>query len=521
MSCCIITIIKNEHQYLDEWIQYHLDIGVSHIFIFEDIDSSSHREITDKYNRVTLLPISSLLSSEEKSEILMLKRTKKQNPQHIYFSKALLYVQSLQEYNWAFQIDIDEFITLENKDDYLDDIMSQFNSYDALLLQWKCYGASGYIRSPNYKEGGVQELFDEPAPEHTLSSPYPDSWSKRIIYNLQKYQSGFFHCVHQAKDICNFCNTRFERDRKSWCYDKIYLRHYITRSWEEYLWKKLRRGYFMGFARTWDAFFVLNPEMSNIKKDLIYAINHPVLVVLPYVQSKSQGSELRLALRGWRKNCKFSYHFVVIGEFDTSLVEEFDWVEFIAVPTLPRVNGQYNPHLDIQHKFEVAYERFKDHYPGFIYMVDDNYAVRPFSQFDIFQTHYLQSSFIGVERLPASYWKHDKWKTRRLLDREGLPHVNYTTHFPCYFNFEKLKMLWDKFDMRHESYVPEDVYFNAYYFSRPVQVDPVRYGIWGPTFMDERFNNAIENTSIKFICNSVEGWSKELEDSLKKIVEGV
>jgi hypothetical protein len=34
MKCCILTIIKNEHEYLDEWIRYHLDLGIDHIFIY-------------------------------------------------------------------------------------------------------------------------------------------------------------------------------------------------------------------------------------------------------------------------------------------------------------------------------------------------------------------------------------------------------------------------------------------------------------------------------------------------------
>ena len=35
MKSCIFTVIKNEHEYLDEWIKYHLDLGIDHIFIFE------------------------------------------------------------------------------------------------------------------------------------------------------------------------------------------------------------------------------------------------------------------------------------------------------------------------------------------------------------------------------------------------------------------------------------------------------------------------------------------------------
>ena len=54
MKNCILTVIKNEHEYLDEWIQYHLNLGIDYIFIFEDIDSDSHKKITDKYDKVFL-----------------------------------------------------------------------------------------------------------------------------------------------------------------------------------------------------------------------------------------------------------------------------------------------------------------------------------------------------------------------------------------------------------------------------------------------------------------------------------
>ena len=37
-TSCILTVIKNEHEYLDEWIRYHLNLGIDHIFIFEDIN---------------------------------------------------------------------------------------------------------------------------------------------------------------------------------------------------------------------------------------------------------------------------------------------------------------------------------------------------------------------------------------------------------------------------------------------------------------------------------------------------
>ena len=68
-TSCILTVIKNEHEYLDEWIKYHLDLGINHIFIFEDIDSDSHKEICDKYgDKVSLNSIEIVLDEIDKKK---------------------------------------------------------------------------------------------------------------------------------------------------------------------------------------------------------------------------------------------------------------------------------------------------------------------------------------------------------------------------------------------------------------------------------------------------------------------
>lgn len=159
---------------------------------------------------------------------------------------------------------------------------------------------------------------------------------------------------------------------------------------------------------------------------------------------------------------------MVIGEFDENLIQEFPWVEFIKLDCVKKRDNQYNPHLDMMNKMEYAYNLFKDTYLGFIWMVDDNYAIKPFDLTDIMTVHYHEPSFVGWKDLPTSYWKHDKWKTRQLMDQENLPHINYTTHYPCYLDFEKIHFLCNKYDMLNESYVIEDVYFNYFPHEEPV-----------------------------------------------------
>lgn len=516
-TSCILTVIKNEQEYLDEWIRYHLDLGIDHIFIFEDIDSDSHKEITDKYkDNVTLNSVFTVLDEETQKLVKEYKINKNGNPQPIYIKNGLLYLKGLNFYDWCFVIDNDEFITLETLNDNINDTLMLFNSYDAIILQHKTYGANGLIHKPDYSNYGVIDIFDK---EMCGYIPTNNKMGfTKTCYNLNTFKEDFFWYIHQPSDKCNFCRTNFERNRTKQIYDKMYIRHYITKSWEEYIWKRKTRGYFVGKIKDLNCFFNINPDMNYLKQELIAELKNEILVILPYKQSDSQGNELKLALNGWKMFCQFKYHFVVIGEFNEELINEYHWVEFIYCPQIKKVEGQYTPNLDAQHKMKVIMEKYSLLYDGFIWMNDDFYAIKPFNLNDITTIHFHSSNFIGNKNSPTYFWNHTKWKTRQLLDKENLPHINYSTHYPYYFEFKKLNEIFNKFNMLNESYVLEDIYFNYFKHEEPILDSKIRLGIWSKLIFDKDFQNAIENPNIKFVCNSVEGWSKELEKSLETII---
>ena len=170
----------------------------------------------------------------------------------------------------------------------------------------------------------------------------------------------------------------------------------------------------MGFARSFDAFFRLNPDMIDLKEQLISEVEskEEVLVVLPYSQKGAQGQEIKIALNGWRKYCQFNYHFVVIGDFKDNLPNEFPWVEWVYVKKNSKKEGQYNPHFDVFNKLLIAYQKYHKKYKGFIRMMDDFYAIKPFNFKDVSTIYYHSSSFTGDEKAPTYFWRHDLWKTR-------------------------------------------------------------------------------------------------------------
>lgn len=505
MKTCICTIIKNEHQYLDEWIQYHLRLGIDYIFIFEDIDSDSHKDITDKYDRVSICSIFDILNESQQKNARILKTQHKINVQDLYFTTALKYIQNMNEFDWCFIIDIDEFVTCDTIE-----VLNKYSDYDAVMMSWECYGACDHISKPN---DSILKSYTYKSKGFVNNKPI---FHTKTCYNLNTYKNGFYKTNHQPSDRCKWCRTDFTQDREKEIFDNIYIRHYITKSWEEYVEKKYKRGFFIGISRTNDFFFNLNPELKPIKTELMEVLKDETLVILPYKQSGAQGTELELTLSLWRKNCTFNYHFVVIGEYDKSFEEKFSWVEFIKCPTKPKINGQYNPHLDILNKFVTVINKYKDKYTGFIAMCDDEYAIKPFTLYDILQTHYHASSFTGDSKAPKSYWNYDKWKTRQLFDKEGMSHINYTTHFPYWYEMDKLLAIIEKFDLMNESYVLEDIYFNYYEHEKPIIDDEIRLGIWNYDIYKREFQSALKNPNIKFMCNSVEGWSKDLENDLYK-----
>lgn len=513
MKFCILTIIKNEHQYLDEWIKYHLDLGIDHIFIFEDIDSDSHKEICDKYgDKVSLDSVTSILDDKSRIEAKEVKELNRYSVQHMYFRNGMNMLKRLysDKYDWCFMIDNDEFITLENENDKLEDVLSLYDKYDAFVMSWKWYGANGHITKPLNK--GVLESYPKEA-----EGKRPNQ--VKTCYKINSFKSEFLYTHHHPTDICNWCNTDYAKFYKTPTFSKIYIRHYITKSWEEYVWKRKVRGYVWGRERDFDYFFKINPDMLQMKDYLMSQIKDDVLVVLPYKQSGAQGNEIRITLTAWRKFCQFNYRFVVIGEFDKSLKYDFPWVKFIECPSVAKQESQYTPHLDIQKKFSAISRLYAQEYNGFIYITDDEYAIKPFDLDDITKIHYHAPSFTGDEKASKTYWRYDKWKTKQLLDRENLPHINYTTHYPCYFEFKRLDNLRKRYNMSNESYVFDDVYFNSFEHEQPILDDTIRLGIWNYNIYKNEFQNAVDNPNIKFMCNSVEGWSTDLEKSLWEILK--
>lgn len=259
MNISIFTVIKDETDYLEDFLKYHTELGL-HIFIFEDLFSVSHKSITDKYNNVELHSVKELYSEEEIPQLIE-DRKNKVPPQTDYINRGLKYIHSLNKYDWCALIDIDEFITCTEK---FPDILDRYKEHQAVLLYWCNYGCSGHIYKPDDNRPPY-EIYTEKCGYEKYSDEKYFKITKFIV-NMNKYKPTMKFWIHCAN--VDFIKADMTYKRTAICLEPLYLRHFITRSCEDYAWKVWVRSTFHPGHRCWKSLREMDGDIyEKLKAD--------------------------------------------------------------------------------------------------------------------------------------------------------------------------------------------------------------------------------------------------------------
>lgn len=243
MEYYICAILKDEQLYLKEWIDWHLNLGFTKIFLYEDFTSSSHEEITKDYPQVELHSMKEVSSCVE-------GRVGRQIAVYNHFIKT-------HKKGWCLFIDIDEYLHFD-EDVTLESLITDFKDEYGIEIQWKCYGANGHIKRPQMS---IQEAYIEDYREH-----WNPHWKFKCFVNLEKSQGleqNFVNC-HYHKRVVNTEHQKgdFRQSRNKLSYKLCWINHYITKSWQDYC-LRLQRGNITSGLRTREYFFKLNPNLRG------------------------------------------------------------------------------------------------------------------------------------------------------------------------------------------------------------------------------------------------------------------
>lgn len=218
--CCIA---KNEELYINDWLEYHFNLGFDEVYIYDNND--------EKY-------IKDYIKKDLLSKVTIIDCHRKNQYQLSAYNDFFRNYSS--KFDWVSVIDCDEFITLDNFKS-IKEYLNTLKNIDVVMLTWKVFGDDGKIFDdtsiPVYKR-----FFQE-----YIGPIYKGCGIMiKCLLNCsrgQKYTWTSCHCPVDMKfNTINSLGQKYKLNPSiDKFYDKVFIRHYMTKSLSEFVNQKLNR----------------------------------------------------------------------------------------------------------------------------------------------------------------------------------------------------------------------------------------------------------------------------------------
>ena len=248
--CSICLIIRDDNDYLEEWLNWHIAQGVEHFYI---------------YDHCSKLPVSEFMKTlplniQEKVSVTFFGGSH-DFAQHDAYNDCLK--RRSGESRWIGYIDSDEMVRVLDGQTF-PEFLKEFEGYAGLFAEWITYGASGQkekspipVRerfttvSATNKQRGLGKVFVQP-----------------LLMKQMLTHNGFavdgFSIVDETHSVVPEAapyNPNYTKNR-------ICIDHYYTKSYIEWLEKMSRGRCDPYFSRKYDEFFIYNPDMEYCREEI-------------------------------------------------------------------------------------------------------------------------------------------------------------------------------------------------------------------------------------------------------------
>lgn len=226
----ICALAKNENAYINEWVKYHVDLGVEFIYLYDNNDRN-------------VSYVGDCIDAPYRDRVLVIDKrglNLRSKQQVVYNEWLSTYAKDTE---FCIFIDIDEFVVTDS----LKGLLSQIPSHcDAMALNWYNYSDGGVIDGD--ETVSVRERFKTPAVKNT------GFWNK-CIKSIVRCDGRYIKAVNshgfsrgkQPFVYCDCCGNQIELVKGlKFAVCKIanptsYIAHYPTKSLREYLKYKVDR----------------------------------------------------------------------------------------------------------------------------------------------------------------------------------------------------------------------------------------------------------------------------------------
>lgn len=221
---CIMAIFKNEEEYLKEWLEYHIEQGVSHFYLYCNDEKIDKYDYLDNYKQyITLIPW--LNKTNKGSETI-------QRQAYTHCVKNFN-----NNYEFIMMLDIDEFIIHQDKNKRVIDFMYEIeNDTKAIKVQRYNFGSNNHLKKPPGK------VMDNYVKHENMCSSYKTIGNSNYIdTNLNFFGVHDFNFIEKNGKIYNdyfsYEHTGFPNGCNLNTINEIPLiiNHYYTKSYDEYM----------------------------------------------------------------------------------------------------------------------------------------------------------------------------------------------------------------------------------------------------------------------------------------------
>ena len=221
----LCAIAKCENKYIMEWIGYHFRLGFDKIVIYDNNDENGER-------------IRDVVGNLQNAEIIDWTSHKQRSCEAQVAAYNDCY-KKYMDWNWMMFLDIDEFLEFKNFKtikEYLD--QDWVKSANCIKFHWKCYSDNEYIYS---QDGLVTEkytqLCENKSVNEYVKTIYKCGFPNLKILNVH-YSSPITNVYYQNGKKAPYKHQTIDENIN---YDSGWIRHYVTKSMEEFVTIKYKR----------------------------------------------------------------------------------------------------------------------------------------------------------------------------------------------------------------------------------------------------------------------------------------
>jgi len=228
----IVCIAKREEMTIVDWVEYHRQIGINHIYIFDNNDVGD------------LSLVNKLKIYIDCGFVTVFDNIRGMKGMQMECYNAFVR-QNLKERvnDWTLFIDCDEYLSLRDKynniSDFLNDIESNCPNIGVLYVNWDCYWANGKIF---YDPRPVVERFNEKLQLYLEENSQIKAFVKtgcQAFYQGNPHNPIPIDGKKTYDTLFRLVNlSPFQEIRDDY---PVYINHYLTKSLQEYLYRKYQR----------------------------------------------------------------------------------------------------------------------------------------------------------------------------------------------------------------------------------------------------------------------------------------